>query len=42
MEKISFFRKNLGARCLIVKYHWLITCRLRIEVLLIRFLANGK
>ena len=34
--------KNLGARYIIVKYHWLITCRLWNEGLLISFFAHGK
>ena len=38
----GFFRKNFGARYLIVKYQRLITCRLCNEGRLISFLIHSK
>ena len=42
VEMSIFFRKNLGARYLTVKYHWLITFRLCNEGFSISFLVHGK
>ena len=42
VEITSFFRKNIGARYLTLKYHCLITCRLWNEDFLISILVHGK
>ena len=42
VEMSNFFCKFFGGRYLIIKYHWLITCRLWTEGLLNSILVHGR